>query len=337
MENQTQTVKPITPTRPLEVRLTIPHPPPGLELLWPEGRTQWRETQFHLNPPAGAPCDFWIAHSYTLPKDSALVNPENTLFINGEPPAKKRYSAAFYQQFHHVCDPDDRGQHPRIKIFSPCLGWLVGFDTNAGRILYGYDYLKALPRPQKQNAVAVVCSDTAKTPGQRKRLAFLAALKQRLGSRLIHFGKGFNPVGDKMEAIAPFRFQLVLENSVSNHYWTEKLSDAYLGWAFPLYCGCPNLGDYFPAESFQMLDLDDVETAVRLIQALLDEPTEPWLPALTEARNRILGVYHPFARCHNLAQELYQEGPKRTIVIRHHHAFRGWRGWLRRLRTSRVK
>jgi hypothetical protein len=41
-----------------------------------------------------------------------------------------------------------------------------------------------------------------------------------------------------------------LENSQSPHYWTEKLTDAYLGWAFPLYVGCPNVGDYFAKESF---------------------------------------------------------------------------------------
>jgi hypothetical protein len=312
--------------RELHIRLTIPTLPPGMELFTPNGSLRWQKTTFRLNPPAGEACDFWIIHSYAFPADSALVAPENTLFINGEPLAKKKYPPGFYRQFQHVVSSHANDRHPNLEVYAPCLGWLVGYDCEGGQIRYGYDHLKNLPPPKKENVVAVVCSNTAKTRGQRDRLAFLAALKRRLGSRLVHFGKGFNPINDKMAAISPYRYQLVLENSVSDHYWTEKLADAYLGWAFPLYCGCPNLADYFPAESFQALDVHNVESAVRRIQALLEAPTDPWLPAVAEARMRILDIYNPFARCHQLAQKLYREEPKKQVAIRHYKTFRGWRG-----------
>lgn len=323
--------------RELNVRLTIPNPPPGMELFTPNSSMRWRETKFNLNPPAGTPCDFWIVHSYAWPEETALVSPANTLFINGEPRAKRNYARAFYRQFHHVVSPHAGTSHPHLHITSPCLGWLVGFDYNTGRIAYGYDHLKSLPLPEKQNLVAVVCSDTAKTRGQRDRLAFLATLKRRLGSRIVHFGKGFAPVNDKMTAISPYRYQLVLENSVSDHYWTEKIMDAYLGWAFPLYCGCPNLADYFPKESFLALDWHDADAAVRKIEVLLDTPTESWLPAVAEARRRVLEDQNPFGRFHELAQQLYHEGPRRRVTLRHYKAFHGWRGIGVRLGEIRRK
>jgi hypothetical protein len=319
-------------SRELNVRLTIPNPPPGMELFTPNGSLRWRETRFHLNPPAGTPCDFWMVHSYAWPEETAVVCPVNTLFINGEPSAKRNYARAFYRQFQHVVSPHAGTPHPNLHRTAPCLGWLVGFDYRAGRITYGYDHLKNMARPEKQNLVAVVCSDTAKTRGQRERLAFLAALKRKLGDRLVHFGKGFAPVDDKMTAISPYRYQLVLENSISEHYWTEKIMDAYLGWAFPLYCGCPNLADYFPGESFLALDWHDAEGAVRQIEALLDTPTESWLPAVAEARRRVLEDLNPFGRFHELAQQLYRAGPAAAVTVRHYKAFQGWRGLWTHLR-----
>jgi hypothetical protein len=127
---------------------------------------------------------------------------------------------------------------------------MVGLSWKESRFTIGYDALKQLTPPEKQNRVSVVCSTTAQTAGQRQRLKFLAALKQRLGDDLMVFGKGFQQIDDKLEATLPYRYHLVLENSQSPHYWTEKLTDAYLGWAFPLYVGCPNVGDYFAKESF---------------------------------------------------------------------------------------
>jgi len=48
------------------------------------------------------------------------------------------------------------------------LNWHVGLDRGSYR--YGYDHLAALICPDKQNRIAVVCSNAAKTEGQRQRL-----------------------------------------------------------------------------------------------------------------------------------------------------------------------
>jgi hypothetical protein len=317
--------------QPLTIRLSIAMPPQGVNLYTPTGSMRWGASTFELNPPAEKPCDFWVVHSYSGEVEKALVAPVNTAFINGEPPAKKRYPRAFYAQFHHVVDSHPNTGHPRTILYAPCVGWHVGLDSFNNRFVFGYDYLKTLLPPAKQNRISVVCSNVAKTTGQRQRLAFLAALKKRLGDKLVHFGRGFTPVSDKMEVIGSYRYNLVLENSVSPHYWTEKLADAYMGWAFPVYSGCPNLDEYFPPGSFLAIDIRNEAEAIRKIENLLLRETLPPLPALAQARELILDYYNPFAICDRLARQSFVAAPPSLVTIRNHRTFRPWRRFLRLL------
>lgn len=316
----------------LRVRLSMNAAPGGMNLFTPDGSMRWGNCVFNLNAPADAETDFWIVWANARPVEQVKVSPLNTLFIAGEPPAKKIYPRRYYAQFQHVVDTHNVSGHPRAQLDALGLPWLVGLSWRAGGFTLGYDALKALPQPQKLNRVSVVCSTTAQTAGQKQRLKFLAALKERLGDDLVVFGKGFQQVDDKLEAVLPYRYHLVLENSQSPHYWTEKLTDAYLGWSFPLYVGCPNLEDYFERESFLPLDMTDVAGAATTIRRLLQEPSDQTrLAALTRAREKVLDVYNPFARFAHWANQLYQPAAKEQVVIRSEKAFRFGRGWFYRL------
>lgn len=296
----------------------------------PGGSHRWGRCEFVINPPDADPCDYWIVLGYGFERETAVVAPCNTLFINGEPPAKKNYPRAFYRQFHRVVDNHTGSHHPRLTLDTACQGWHVGSKLSGPGRDFPYDYFSALTRPAKQNKVGVVCSATAATPGQRQRLRFLEQLKQHFGDKIVHFGKGFVPVADKLEAILPYRFQLVLENSVSDHYWTEKLADAYLGWGFPLYVGCPNLAEYFDPRSFQFLDSNNVPEAIRIIEARLARPEDAEeITGLAEARRRVLNDHNLAMRCARMVEKNFVAAPKETVVIRDYKSFR-WRDALRR-------
>lgn len=315
----------------LRVRVSSAGLPGGLELFTPGAGLSWGNCQFSLSAADGAECDYWIVLANAFPRETGWVAPENTLFIAGEPPAKKVYPRGFYRQFARIVDTHDGSRHPRVHLDAPGLPWLAGLSWRQQRYTLGYDVLRGLAPPAKQNLISVVCSTTAQTAGQRRRLQFLAALRQRLGGDLLIFGKGFRPVDDKLEAILPYRYHLVLENSQSPHYWTEKLADAFLGWAFPLYVGCPNLGDYFARECFLALDMSDVEGAVRRLRQRLATPLSPReQQALQLARTRVLEVYNPFARFAAWANKFYAPGRRERVTIQSAKAFRFLRGWFYR-------
>ncbi len=311
--------------------------PGGMEWLTPGGSLRWGRCRFDFNPESGGRADFSAVLGNARPYDRFMAAPQNTLFIAGEPLSKKLYPQAFYRQFGHVVDSHAQSRHPHLHVSALGLNWHVGLDRSSHRYRYGYDHLAALACPEKQNRIAVVCSNASKTEGQRRRLALLEGLKQRLGDRLVHFGRGFEPIDDKMEAILPYRFQLVLENGVEPHYWTEKLADAYLGWAYPVYLGCPNVADYLPAEALLSINDLGVDTAAARIAELLDQPLGPRREAaLAEARHRILNVYNPFAWAAHWAEALYRPGlTEKTVTLRSHKAFRSFpRGHLFRLRKT---
>lgn len=321
----------------LRVVVTVDPEVGGWRLLAPGGAPRAGRCDIQLNPQGPAEADFWIVFANARPVDRIRCAPENTLFIAGEPEEKKVYPKRFYQQFYRLIDTHGRSNHPRIIRHAPCMAWHIGYDHRRQAFAFGYDTLAAMPPPATlHNRVSVVCSDAAFTPGQRKRLAFLAELKRRLGDRIDHFGRGFRPVDDKLDAILGYRFQLVLENCQARDYWTEKLSDAYLGWAFPFYAGCTNLTDYFPPDSFAPVDLDDPAAAAAALMERLATPAgETERAAVAEGRRRVLDHYNPWSAWARWAEEFHDPAATpRWLTIRSHKAFRpAPRGWLFRWRT----
>lgn len=323
--------------RKILVRVNMDCAPGGMELLTPNSSLQWGNCQFDFNPEPGGRADFYVVLGNARPYDRFTCAPHNTLFIAGEPLSKKLYPQSFYGQFGHVVDSHTESHHPHLHVSALGLNWHVGLDRDSNRYRYGYDFLAALTCPDKENRIAVVCSNASKTAGQRQRLALLDGLKQRLGTRLVHFGRGFSPINDKMDAILPYRFQLVLENCVLPNYWTEKLADAYLGWAYPVYLGCPNTSDYLSSDALLSINDLDVDTVAARIAGLLDQPLSAERQnALMDARHRVLNIYNPFAWAAHWAERLYQpDSAEQTLTLRSHKAFRSFpRGHWFRLRQS---
>ncbi len=307
----------------LQVAVSTGTPVRDFHKLAPQGELRWGRCEFVLNPDNDTKFDYWIVFATAPGKCRLRVAPVNTLFIAGEPPEKKIYPRGFYQQFHRlICS---KGEYPHDRICFDALGlnWHVGHDRISGEYRYGYDELSTMGPADKQLAISVICSDLHTTPGQRARLHFLEQIKPHFGDRLVHYGRGFLPIEDKMEGIAPFYYHLVLENSISDDYWTEKLADAYLGWSFPLYVGCSNLSRYFPETSFCPLDMDNVASAISTMeQALTTPPSARQHAALAEARQRILNRYNPFARFSYWAERFYSpHAMPETHVILPHKAF----------------
>jgi len=118
------------------------------------------------------------------------------------------------------------------------------------------------------------------------------------------YGHGVRPMLDKADALDPYRYHLAIENHLGPHHWTEKLADPFIGACMPIYYGCPNAEDYFPAESFIRIDIADVDAAAETIQrAIRDKRWEKNLPAILESRRRVLEQYGPIATVVRLVNE----------------------------------
>lgn len=116
--------------------------------------------------------------------------------------------------------------------------------------------------PEKTGHISVVTSAKTDLPGHRLRLR----VSERWPDRLARFGKAYQPVDSKNEALDPYRFSLAIENSRSAGYFTEKVLDCFLTRTVPIYWGDPELGQFFDLDGVVVCDgEDDVDRAVQTL------------------------------------------------------------------------
>ena len=222
-------------------------------------------------------------------------DPRNTLLVTTEPSSIKTYGGAFTRQFGTVLTSQEPWAlpHPDRIYSQPALHWFYGVGS---REMRPFDRIAAGPALDKHGELSMVFSPKRmRHTLHHQRNRFMQALMDELQGMAV-FGRGARPLDDKAEALDAYRYHVAVENHIGLHHWTEKLADAYLGATLPFYCGCPNLEDYFPPDSFIRIDMHDPHGAVDTIRrAIAEDAYRQRLPAILEARRRVLYEYNLFA------------------------------------------
>ena len=294
---------------------------------FPDQEPEWGDCRFLF---AAAERDYdWLVVYNDIPPfadERFPVNEEllacpaaNSLLITTEPSNIKTYGNRYTEQFGHVLTSQEAWALPhRDRIYSqPALHWFYGAGSNGFRSWREmHDYI-----PDKTRQLSTVCATKKHmTKFHIRRNRFIDRLKTEL-PELDIFGRGIRPMDDKAEAIDPYRYHLAVENYIGRHHWTEKLADAYLGLAFPLYAGCPNAADYFPEESFIPVNIFKQEESIENIRKFIHDDEYPSrLPALIEARRRVLEEYNIFAVISGIIKEHHQWGNAANTVLRSRRA-----------------
>ena len=205
------------------------------------------------------------------------------------------YRSEFLNQFdfilscHEIFLPNHTGA-------IPFLPWMI--NANHGESMHksharDFDYLKNMLPPKKSKILSVICSNQNEIPGQKLRLNFLRYLKENSDIQFDWYGNGIKRINQKWEGLIDYKYTLVLENQIKNNLITEKLYDAYLTYAFPIYWGAPNVAEYFPKDSYFQLDLTNPNQMIRDIKKMLNtNHYNQNEPALFEARNLVLEKYN---------------------------------------------
>jgi hypothetical protein len=304
----------------MRIKLSTNFPGEPIIRQTPGRRGLWNGCQFLVNDGA-ADCDFWVVLEGVAQQEEAVVRKGVTVFFALEPPISEEYEPKFLRQFDLVIASHPRLPHRNYRNDCQGLPWHVGIDRGpAGdryldplRCTIDYDAFAGMSAVPKTGLMSVIVSDQAYFPGHRDRLQFVEALKRRWGDDLHIYGRGVNPVRDKFDAIAPYAYTIVLENSVTPHYWSEKLADAYLSFAYPIYWGCPNIEEYFPARSLTAIDVTDVERAIATIDDVVarDLATAN-RAAVLEARQLVLTRYNIFELARRACLSMPPGAPRRV-------------------------
>lgn len=239
-------------------------------------------------------CDYVIILN-RVPKETTVKCPvQNVWTIIQEPPVwQYRWLRKGFVSSDRVFMQEKLpGNSKKCILSHGALPWHIGKT---------YDFLKECTPAEKKDDISWVTSSTTELSGHRKRMSFLKLLKENISFNL--YGKGFEQIEDKWNALAPYRYSLAVENTKSEYYWTEKISDCFLSWTMPIYYGCSKIGDYFPKESYLEIDIEKPKEAANIIKEAIEE--NKWkknLDAIAHARELVLEKYQLFSFIGNLIE-----------------------------------
>ena len=93
----------------------------------------------------------------------------------------------------------------------------------------------------KSKNVSIIASNKKMATGHKLRQSAIG----RLNESFDVYGRGHNPVNKKIEALRDYRFSVVIENTKSDYFFTEKLIDCFATGTIPIYWGMPSIGKFF--------------------------------------------------------------------------------------------
>lgn len=239
---------------------------------------------------------------------------ENTILVTTEPSSITRYGRGFASQFEYLITNQEKEilPHKNTPRTQTGIYWIYGKDYD--------NIIKDNNGIIKNKLISTICSD--KKEGHtlhRKRFDFTALLEKEI-PELDRFGRGFNFIEKKYQAIDDYKFHIVIENHIGEHMWSEKLADALLGFSVPIYCGAPNIYDYFPKDSIIIIDINNFDESIKKIKEIISTPGEyeKRLSAVIKARQLVIQEYNLLAMINKIVENapVYKITPNFKIYSR---------------------
>jgi hypothetical protein len=285
----------------------------------PEGKGVWKDAQFFVNDDSVKESDFFIVLG-GLQKQEKVNVTGKTIFIALENEFIHNYKQEFLDQFDIILTHRRDITHRNvIHTIFPAF-WFIGRNQNQEKTISWsktYDELSISESyKNKKKLISIICSNKMMIEGHTKRLEFLEKLRNHFNGRLDFFGRGINEVPDKWDAIAPYHYHIVLENSTLEDEITEKLYDSFLCETYPFYYGAPNAHDHFPEGSFTPIDIEDSESAIiKIEEGIRNNNAKYFAEKKYECKNLVLNHYNLFEIMYRCAkkQPVFSKAISHTI------------------------
>lgn len=115
---------------------------------------------------------------------------------------------------------------------------------------------------EKTKNISIIASDKNTTKGQKLRHEII----RRFGDQIDVYGSGYNPIESKFEALAPYRYSIVIESGRFDYYFSEKLIDCLSVGTIPIYWGYPSIERFFSMNSLSRFGtLEQLHKIFRLL------------------------------------------------------------------------
>ena len=140
---------------------------------------------------------------------------------------------------------------------------------------------------KKDRDLSILSSDKTMCELHRFRLELARTCKkEQLADTYGRFDGG-DYVQSVDETLDRYRFSLIIENDVSDYYFSERLTSCLAAQTIPVYLGARKIGDFFNTDGMILLEKPDIETAKRRIRECTQETYEAKLPAVLDNYARV--------------------------------------------------
>jgi hypothetical protein len=224
--------------------------------------------------------DAWFIIEDVIENDNQCVVPGDKIFFGSAETAQEvgylyeRSEMQFFQNQFIEFHTFHQSYLQNVRSSFPFLPWMINSNHGASiwreheRNVKFFSTMQSIP---KIDGISIFCSMQDLTPTHQMRIRFALELKKILGSKLFWYGNGINSVAEKWDGIAPYKYSIVLENQSRYNVVTEKISDAFLGFSFPLYWGAPNISDVFDEKGFEIINIENLPESVDKIEKAITE------------------------------------------------------------------
>lgn len=285
--------------------------PDSLHFLTPSSSACWEKVMFAPAALVENPDFVLVLNTPTQDRVSVTVPPERVWFAIGEPPTET------HRPLHRgqgegttviTCDMGVPDKEPveRHYIHAPVM-------TRTWHVKRTLDELASMEQPDKPKVLSWVTSNITLLEGHRRRMAFLEKLRGRVEFDL--YGRGFNPIADKWDAIAPYRYSIAFENMSTSLYFTEKIMDCFVCLTLPFYFGDPTIEKFFPKDSMILIDPDDPMVFDRIKDVAASDLWKERQAALVEARDLVLHKYNMYRRLADHFLDAASTEPSRPVEM----------------------
>lgn len=148
-----------------------------------------------------------------------------------------------YENLHHVMHKFDLvlTHDDRLLSIYKNTKWIHGGGSYVGINVHGDGEEKIYP---KTKLCSIISSDKTMCPLHILRKELALELK---GSNVDTFGSfdGNQKWVPAMETVRDYAYSIVVENQISNAFWTEKINNCFLTGTIPIYLGAIDIHKYF--------------------------------------------------------------------------------------------
>lgn len=118
---------------------------------------------------------------------------------------------------------------------------------------------------EKNKILSMVSSGKMITEGHLLRKNII----DKFNNKFDLYGFNYKKIDNKIESLKNYMFQVVVENTKEDYYFTEKIIDCLQTGVIPIYWGCPSIDKFFDLDGILTFNtLDDLE---KILSSLNEE------------------------------------------------------------------